>query len=91
MDFGSVTPSTHTISTRQQALACEEEAASKTSAAYRAPELTQCNYRPAQLIDGRVDIWGLGCTLYCFAFGRSPFETPQEGILKLGEWSLLLS
>jgi serine/threonine kinase 16 len=35
------------------------------------------------IIDERVDIWGLGCTLYCLAFGRSPFETPQEGVLRL--------
>ena len=35
------------------------------------------------VIDERVDIWALGCTMYCFAFGRSPFETTKDGVLKL--------
>ena len=34
-------------------------------------------------IDERVDVWSIGCTLYCLAFGRSPFETPREGVLRL--------
>jgi hypothetical protein len=25
-----------------------------------------------------------GCTLYALAFGRSPFEHPRDGVLKLG-------
>ncbi len=81
MDLGSVTQARHEISTRQHALIAEEEAATKTSAPYRAPELTSTPY-PSTL-DERVDIWGLGCTLFCFAFGRSPFETAREGVLKL--------
>ena len=36
-----------------------------------------------QQIDERVDVWALGCTLYCLAFGRSPFESAREGVLKL--------
>lgn len=30
-----------------------------------------------------LPIRGLGCTLYCLAFGTSPFESPREGVLKL--------
>ena len=47
------------MATRQQALALEDEAACKTSAAYRAPELTSVPQPPCQ-IDEKVDIWGLG-------------------------------
>lgn len=39
LDFGSVAPARQTLSSRQDALNCEEEASRKTSLAYRAPEL----------------------------------------------------
>jgi len=81
MDFGSVTAARKEITTRKQALDAEEEAASKTSAAYRAPELTTTPHPIC--IDERVDVWALGCTLFCLAFGRSPFETAREGISRL--------
>ena len=81
-DLGSVTVARKQITSRQQALAVEDEAACKTSAAYRAPELTQAP-QPPFLLDESVDIWGLGCTLYCLAFGLSPFESAKEGVLRL--------
>jgi serine/threonine kinase 16 len=34
-------------------------------------------------IDTRVDVWSLGCTMYCIAFGLSPFESLKEGVLRL--------
>lgn len=34
-------------------------------------------------IDERLDVWALGCTLFCLAFGRSPFESPRDGVQKL--------
>lgn len=81
MDLGSVAPARHSIATRQQALLAEEEAAQKTSAPYRPPELTSVTH--PSVIDERVDVWGLGCTLFCLAFGRSPFESAREGVLRL--------
>ena len=78
---GSVTTARHDIKTRQQAIAAEEEASSKTSAPYRSPELTSTSY--PIVIDERVDVWGLGCTLFCLAFGHSPFESTREGVLRL--------
>lgn len=90
-DLGSVTEARFQVRTKREALNLEEEAASKTSAAYRSPELTSPPFPPFQ-IDERVDTWGLGCTMYCIAFGRSPFETPREGVLRLailnGKYSL---
>ena len=81
MDLGSVTTAKRQINTRKDALNVEDLAASKTSAAYRSPELTSTPH-PCTL-DGRVDIWGLGATMYCLAFGTSPFESSAEGIKKL--------
>ena len=81
-DLGSVSPARVTVATRQQALAVEDEAACKTSAAYRAPELSQAPQPPC-VVDERVDVWGLGCTLFSLAFGTSPFESPREGVLRL--------
>lgn len=82
MDLGSVAAARVQVRNKREALQLEEEAASKTSAAYRAPELTSPPFPPFN-VDERVDTWGLGCTMYCLAFGRSPFETPKEGVLRL--------
>jgi len=81
MDLGSTTTAKRQVNTRKDALNIEDLAASKTSAAYRSPELTSTPH-PCTL-DGRVDIWGLGATMYCLAYGTSPFESPTEGIKKL--------
>ncbi|CAM9186828.1 unnamed protein product [Ectocarpus fasciculatus] len=81
MDLGSVGPARVEIKNRMQALKAEDEASCKCSAPYRAPELMQISNEC--VIDGKIDVWSLGCTAYCLAFGNSPFETPKEGVLKL--------
>jgi serine/threonine protein kinase len=82
MDLGSVSVGKKIINSKKEALELEEEAACKTSAAYRSPELTSPGFPPF-VVDERVDTWGLGCTMYCVAFGRSPFETSKDGVLRL--------
>ncbi len=81
MDVGSAAPISQTISTRRDASLLEEEAAVHCSSPYRPPELWHVD--PGVVVDGRVDSWSLGCTLFAFAFGHSPFETPKEGVSKL--------
>mgnify|MGYP005704735847 CR=1 FL=1 len=50
----------------------QEEAAAQCTAPYRAPELWDA---PSEcVIDERVDVWALGCTLYFILCSRSPFE-----------------
>ncbi|CAN0171200.1 unnamed protein product [Discosporangium mesarthrocarpum] len=75
MDVGSACLAKREVRTRQEALLLEDEASVVCSAPYRPPELTQVN--PGAVVDERVDVWALGCTLFAMAFGRSPFETPR--------------
>jgi len=75
MDFGSMARAHVKIQTRQQALFEQDLAAEKCSMPYRAPELF--DVKTGSVLDEKVDIWSLGCTLYAMAYGTSPFETNQ--------------
>ncbi|KAG0232569.1 hypothetical protein BGW42_008083 [Actinomortierella wolfii] len=75
MDFGSMARARVKIQTRQQALFEQDLAAEQCSMPYRAPELF--DVKTGSILDEKVDIWSLGCTLYAMAYGTSPFETNQ--------------
>lgn len=48
--------------------------------AFFAPELCMCtaDERDRPPIDHRIDIWALGVTIFCMAYGRVPFTAPNE-------------
>ena len=77
-DFGSASPLSTRISSRSQALAMQDHASVNTTASFRAPELFDT---PRDcVIDGKIDVWGIGCTIFAFMFSRTPFENPVEGL-----------
>ncbi|GAA5853877.1 hypothetical protein JCM5353_003719 [Sporobolomyces roseus] len=76
MDFGSALPALIPIPDRRTALLQQDLAAEHCSMPFRAPELF--DVKTGQSLTSAVDIWSLGCTLYCMAYSTSPFETSQE-------------
>jgi serine/threonine kinase 16 len=68
-----------------------DTAAEHSTMPYRAPELF--DVKTGTVIDTKVDIWSLGCTLYACLVGKSPFEARSDetgGSLSLcvlgGDW-----
>ncbi|KZF26007.1 kinase-like protein [Xylona heveae TC161] len=91
MDLGSLAPSPIAITSRSLAIAVQDTAAEHSTMPYRAPELF--DVKTGSVIDTKVDIWSLGCTLYACLIGKSPFEARSEetgGSLSLcvlgGDW-----
>lgn len=91
MDLGSLAPSPIPITSRSLALQVQDTAAEHSTMPYRAPELF--DVKTDTVIDTKVDIWSLGCTLYACLVGKSPFEARSEetgGSLSLcvlgGDW-----
>lgn len=81
IDLGSNSALSTTVTSRQQALTIQEEVESTCTRPYRPPELY--DVKSDCIIDGKTDVWMLGCTLYALLFGRCPFEDPIEGVLTL--------
>lgn len=74
-DFGSATTDIYEPNIEwgaQQRNTLEDELATVTTPMYRAPELldTWANYP----IGPKVDVWALGCILYCLCYQKHPFE-----------------
>lgn len=76
MDLGSLAPSPTPITSRSLALQVQDTAAEHSTMPYRAPELF--DVKTDSIIDTKVDIWSLGCTLYACLAGKSPFEARSE-------------
>jgi len=76
MDFGSLTASPTPVMNRTQALAVQDHAAETSTMPYRPPELF--DVKTGSVVDEKVDIWSLGCTLFCALYGHSPFELATE-------------
>jgi len=79
MDFGSAGPLTREIQSKQEIYGIVEESASHTTMPYRPPELFDGGLRyingSVNVLDyGKVDVWSLGCLLFGFLHGTSPFE-----------------
>ncbi|CAJ0553584.1 Ff.00g120960.m01.CDS01 [Fusarium sp. VM40] len=91
MDLGSVAPSPIPVTSQSLALQIQDTAAEHSTMPYRAPELF--DVQTGMVIDTKVDIWSLGCTLYACLIGKSPFEMRSDetgGTLSLcvlgGDW-----
>ncbi|KAG8788526.1 hypothetical protein FRC20_004740 [Serendipita sp. 405] len=76
MDFGSTIMARIYITTRGEALVQQDLAAEQSTMTFRAPELF--DVKTGVILDEKVDIWSLGCTLYALAYNRSPFETAEQ-------------
>ena len=87
-DFGSVREAEVTIDTRAKALAVAEEAAQFCTMPYRAIEL----FDPptGSRLDSRTDVWGMGCLLWAWWYGYSPYECEftSTGAVRVVECSL---
>ncbi|KAM7206658.1 putative serine threonine protein [Rhypophila sp. PSN 637] len=76
MDLGSIAESPIPITSRSLAIATQDVAAEHSTMPYRAPELF--DVKTGTVIDTKVDIWSLGCTLYACLVGKSPFEMRSD-------------
>lgn len=76
MDLGSIAASPLAITSRSLAIATQDTAAEHSTMPYRAPELF--DVKTGAVVDTKVDIWSLGCTLYACLVGKSPFEARSD-------------
>ncbi|KAK4934040.1 Serine/threonine-protein kinase env7, partial [Elasticomyces elasticus] len=53
-----------------------DQAAEHSTLPYRAPELF--DVKTGTVVDTKVDIWSLGCTLFACLVGKSPFEMRSD-------------
>lgn len=82
MDFGSAGPVSVTPRTRSILLSIVDEASVNSTVSYRAPELFDGGARHGDNepdIDGKMDVWSLGCLLFGMMYGVSPFECEFRG------------
>mgnify|MGYP003386120202 FL=1 len=71
-DFGSVRVAKVHIDSRQKSLKIADEASEHCTMPYRSPELFDPHMGSS--LDSRTDIWSVGCLLFAWWYGYSPFE-----------------
>lgn len=89
IDFGSVGLAETFISNRGESLRVADESAQLCTVSYRPPELFE---PPVGVqLDTRTDVWSLGCLLFAWYYGYSPFESEfnEHGTLRVVECSHL--
>jgi len=77
IDYGSVGPLELQVRTRSDILHISDSSAMNSTVSYRAPELFDGGTphgKDEPAIDGRTDVWSLGCLLFAMMYGVSPFE-----------------
>ncbi|KAI9599778.1 hypothetical protein KEM48_002772 [Puccinia striiformis f. sp. tritici PST-130] len=72
MDFGSAIKARIPVPNRSIALQQQDLAAEHSSMPY---EPLIFDVKTGEDLTEAVDIWSLGCVLYCLGYGHSPFET----------------
>jgi len=85
-DLGSASELIIDINSRSQALDIADWHNTHTTSSIKAPEL----FDPPSsglVINGKSDVWSLGCTIYAMLFCRTPFENPIEGFSSLAALS----
>jgi serine/threonine kinase 16 len=89
IDFGSACPADIAIATRSDSIRVADDGSQFCSVAYRAPEL----FDPpvGRRLDTRTDVWSLGCLLFAWYYGYSPYESEfmDNGALRVVECSHL--
>jgi len=91
IDFGSIDVAKVEVNSRKESLVLQDMATDYSTPAYRAPELFDADIDA--VVDERVDIWALGCSLYALAFHENPFDSAvlRGGNIKMavinGNWS----
>jgi len=84
-DFGSTTSRAQAYSGNE--LLIEEEKIRKhTTPAYRAPEMWDLHCR--ECIDGKADVWALGCMLYWLTFARLAFAGDAKLAVMNGKYDM---
>jgi serine/threonine protein kinase len=71
-DFGSCTTRVQAYLTAADRAEEEERIQRYSTSMYRAPEM--CDLYSKQVISELVDVWALGCILYCLAYFTHPFQ-----------------
>lgn len=75
-DFGSSIIGPYSLETQRERASAEILIERTTTQCYRSPE--QADLFIARQLDGKVDVWALGCILYTLMFFKQPFQNESN-------------